>query len=621
MESSESEVQASMRGQRALAAIVVTDAVGFSARMSVDEESALNIIQRDLQLLADLCQRHQGQVLKSTGDGLLMSFVSAVQAVACALEMQKMLAELINTLPADNVLQHRIGIHLGDVLFQQSDVFGNGVNIAARLEAEAEPGGICISQIVYDVVKARLDLNATFLGPLNLKNIKEAVSAYQLYPLPKPNDLPISSASKEKTQNTAYNRQKLLEDVIQVFEEHPKNLRIKKLIFSACQNTWENNPNVLAEFQIKDLIKTLLHFYPTLEDLQASLKRIVAMLNRKTEYAAIVQTILDQLKKLYTNQPDSTKIFASYSDAFGLNTPHHIYQHIADNLDSHSKKSRIKKLLYCICYRSWENNPEVLAQFESQDLIQQLHQLAPNPKHLNYHLNRIIKRLNRKTEYRQVAQIIVEEFQILYSDDHTSTQIFSNPGMEWEAVHTQANPSVETVYSQNPDHTSFSFSDEFTSYGTQAISAPPPPLISDISSQASEKAVKDRSDLFELRLEIMKYTNPLRAKILLFSGLYSPFTFSRQDWLALKSKTLEDLLREFFEYCQTVSDLESKLTIISHCLENSDENEQVLKALLQAMKPYYPPASTPLSSPRSIHVGSPKSHANTRQELTEFSTT
>ena len=88
MESSEGGVPASIRGQFALAAIVITDAVGFSARMSADEASALNIIQRDLQLMANLCEKFQGQVLKTTGDGLLMSFVSAVQAVACALETQ-----------------------------------------------------------------------------------------------------------------------------------------------------------------------------------------------------------------------------------------------------------------------------------------------------------------------------------------------------------------------------------------------------------------------------------------------------------------------------------------------------------------------------------------------------
>ena len=623
MESSEGGVPALIQGQRALAAIVISDAVGFSARMSADEESALNIIQRDLQLMADLCKKFQGQVLKSTGDGLLMSFISAVQAVACALEMQKTLAGRAANLPEEDVLNHRIGIHLGDVLFHQSDVFGNGVNIAARLAAEAESGGICISQTVYDVVKARLTLNATFVGPLKLKNIKEAVSAYQLHPVFKPNPYLSSLTTAEKTPISG-DRQNLLDSVIQALEHHPKSLRIKKLIFSACQNTWENDPTLLAQFKLEDLIQKLLQRHPTLEHLQASLKRIVATLNRKTEYASVIQTILNQVRGLYANQPDSTQIFASYSDVFGVNTPNHVYRYIGHNLDHHPNRFRIKKLLYCICYRTWENNPQILNQFESQDLIRQLHQLAPNPKHLSYHLNRIIKRLNRQTEYTQVAQAIFDQFRILYSSENESTQIFSDPSINLADRQSLPNQSGNKSQTPIPENTDFSFSDGITSSGTQAISAPPPTLMADISSQASDQAVKDRSDLFELRLEIMKYTNPLQAKILLFSGLYSPFSFSQQDWSALKAKTLEDLLREFFKYCQTVADLESKLTIISHCLDNPDENDQVARAILQAMKPYYPPDSaeiSQISQPLTLTVvAAAQPDAKTCPERTEFST-
>ncbi|MEO1352412.1 MAG: protein kinase [Cyanobacteria bacterium J06635_15] len=174
------------QGHRTLAAIVVTDAVGFSARMSIDEESTLRLIQRDLKLMETSCSRLEGRVLKSTGDGLLMYFASAVQAVRCALEIQRQLAQINQPLPSDKALLHRIGIHLGDVFFSQSDVMGNGVNIAARLQTEAQPGAICISQIVHDVVKSQLNLDAAFLGPLHLKNIQEAVPAYQIQPVQVP---------------------------------------------------------------------------------------------------------------------------------------------------------------------------------------------------------------------------------------------------------------------------------------------------------------------------------------------------------------------------------------------------------------------------------------------------
>lgn len=171
------------QGQRTLAAIVLTDAVGFSARMSVAEELTLSVIRRDQKLMEQLCKQYEGQVIKSTGDGLLMYFVSAVQAVSCGLAIQRQLSKTSHELDPSRTLLHRIGIHLGDVFFSQSDVMGNGVNIAARLQTEARPGGICISQVVYDVVKFRLALNVTYAGPLQLKNIQEPLPAYHLHPL------------------------------------------------------------------------------------------------------------------------------------------------------------------------------------------------------------------------------------------------------------------------------------------------------------------------------------------------------------------------------------------------------------------------------------------------------
>ncbi|MBE7382511.1 MAG: protein kinase [Leptolyngbya sp. SIO1E4] len=170
------------RGQQTLAAIVLTDAVGFSARMSVDEETTLSLIHRDLKLTEALCRQFEGRVIKSTGDGLLMYFASAVQAVKCSLEIQQQLAQEHQDRKIENPLQHRIGVHLGDVFFKDSDVMGNGVNIAARLQTEAHAGGICISQIVYDVVKSRLNLNVAYAGRLQLKNIQDPQPAYHLYP-------------------------------------------------------------------------------------------------------------------------------------------------------------------------------------------------------------------------------------------------------------------------------------------------------------------------------------------------------------------------------------------------------------------------------------------------------
>jgi class 3 adenylate cyclase len=167
-------------GQRTLAAIVFTDVVSFSARMQADEETTLRLLKRDFDTMREICTSHEGSVLKTTGDGLLLHFASAVQAVACALAIQRTFAERAKVQAADQTLSHRVGIHLGDVFVDKEDVMGDGVNIAARLQAEAEPGGICISQTVYHVVRNKLALQVTRLGPRELKNISQAIPIYKL---------------------------------------------------------------------------------------------------------------------------------------------------------------------------------------------------------------------------------------------------------------------------------------------------------------------------------------------------------------------------------------------------------------------------------------------------------
>jgi len=167
-------------GQRSLAAIVFTDVVGFSALMQENEELTLRLLREDFDTMRHICTEHDGSVLKTIGDGLLLHFTSAVQAVACALAIQRSFAERTRISAGGKTLSHRVGIHLGDVFVNKEDVMGDGVNIAARLQAEAEPGGICISQTVYHVVRNKLALQVTRLGPRELKNISQAIPIYKL---------------------------------------------------------------------------------------------------------------------------------------------------------------------------------------------------------------------------------------------------------------------------------------------------------------------------------------------------------------------------------------------------------------------------------------------------------
>ncbi len=167
-------------GKRALATIVFTDVVNFSERMNKDEDGTLKLLSKDLAWMTDLTEKRQGRVIKSTGDGLMIYFDSAVEAVAWSLDIQNIKSRQLSENQPGEHLQHRIGIHIGDVFFKDSDLMGDGVNIASRLEGIAQPGGICISQIVYDTVKNKLPLNAKFLGLQKLKNLDEKIPVHHI---------------------------------------------------------------------------------------------------------------------------------------------------------------------------------------------------------------------------------------------------------------------------------------------------------------------------------------------------------------------------------------------------------------------------------------------------------
>ncbi|MEO0538222.1 MAG: adenylate/guanylate cyclase domain-containing protein [Cyanobacteria bacterium P01_A01_bin.123] len=578
-------VQPSTRSQRILAAIMLTDAVGFSARMSVDEETTLHLIQRDLDLFGSLCNEFEGQVLKSTGDGLLMYFVSAVQAVACGLEMQRRLREFSHVAAEGLYLDHRIGIHLGDVLFNQVDVLGNGVNIAARLQNHADPGGLCISQTIYDVVKARLNLNTTYLGPVQLKNIQEPVPSYKVH-LSESEDKTLSSRAELASASASLGSTAPLATVnpcmavVQTLSHHPEQQRIKKLIFGTCHETWENDSEVLARFELADLVDTLLQRYSTLEQCEAELNRVVASLNRKSQYAAIAPVIVQNLAILYAELEVEPDELVSQDSDDG-NSIEYLYQQVATQLEGASNCHRIKKLMYCICYSAWENNPDALAQLDSQDLVQRLHQLAPTPRDLKYRLSQAIKRLNRQGVYTRVANTILYYCRTLYVNGHEAHRLAAPIPKAGELLASMTR--IGTVASPQMHETTQVYSAPLRHVSTQEEGGG--------SLRATSTPVKDRTNLFDLRLEIMRYTNPLRAKLLLYSCLHGPFGFAPPDWSYLRSQTIDDLVRGVFDYCETFDDLESKLEIIAHCLGENDENTQVAGALSQAMKPYYPAVS------------------------------
>ena len=170
-----------MSQTRRLAAILAADVAGYSRLMGADEEGTLERLKALRHELIDpKIAQHHGRIVKTTGDGILVEFGSVVDAVRCAVDVQQSMAERDSGIAADNRIELRIGINLGDVIVEGDDLYGDGVNIAARIEALADPGGVFVSSTVYDHVRDRVPFLFEDLGEQQVKNIARPVRVYRV---------------------------------------------------------------------------------------------------------------------------------------------------------------------------------------------------------------------------------------------------------------------------------------------------------------------------------------------------------------------------------------------------------------------------------------------------------
>src|SRR5713226_4938464 len=167
------------RVERRLAAILAADVSGYSRLMGVDEEGTLAALKACRRELIDpKIADHRGRIVKTTGDGALVEFASAVDAMRCAMEIQRTMAERNAAIPEDRRIEFRIGINVGDIIIDEGDIYGDGVNIASRVETLAGPGAICLSDNAYQQMKGKLTLDVNDMGERQLKNIAQPVRVY-----------------------------------------------------------------------------------------------------------------------------------------------------------------------------------------------------------------------------------------------------------------------------------------------------------------------------------------------------------------------------------------------------------------------------------------------------------
>ncbi|MBD2277822.1 MULTISPECIES: hypothetical protein [Nostocales] len=240
------------------------------------------------------------------------------------------------------------------------------------------------------------------------------------------------------------------------------------------------------------------------------------------------------------------------------------FDEIVKFLEQHENSKRIKKLIFFACKNEWENDQDTLDRFKLEELIQELSSLNPTINHLTANLSIAVKSLSKPKQYSIIASIIIKELQKLYPTSDEQTGIILN----------QANEEDTGIILNQSDQNFPIFNhSEKTSLNPSTVS--------------SSISTKSQYDQFDLRQNLMRYTSPLRAKIILFSALDKKFTFNEEDWLKLKSEELDSLLQKLFDSCPTIGELESKInnTVIS--LGNLDKNNQASGVIIRVMRTLY----------------------------------
>jgi len=197
--------------QRKITAIMSADVVGYSKLMGDDEAATVKTLENYKNVMSALIEQHRGRVIDSPGDNMLSEFASVVDAVQCAVAIQKELKSRNSELPENRVMQFRIGINLGDVIHEEDRIYGDGVNIAARLESLADPGGICVSKTAFDHIETKLPLGYEFLGAQEVKNITRPVEAYRVLMEPR---VTVAQVKKQKDLIPLWKRKAIISGII-----------------------------------------------------------------------------------------------------------------------------------------------------------------------------------------------------------------------------------------------------------------------------------------------------------------------------------------------------------------------------------------------------------------------
>jgi len=407
----------------------------------------------------------------------------------------------------------------------------------------------------------------------------------------------------------------LVEGITSALEQDRNATRIKKLLVCACRHQWLNDRAALARLSWSELLLELYHSHASLDQLSEGLFDIVKQLNRKAEYAQVASALLNYCEPLYGDRPETTQFLAADADSTQLvsRPAADAYDRAAATLDAHAEASRLRKLVYCATYGEWHNDRDLLAAMNLADLLAALVSRYPSADYLQVALNDIVQNLNRRQQYAALAAAIVEAIAPLYESSNeredtgllsaerpTNTRVTSALAAEvtqaiapapTEVTVNQADQPTEVLPPPHPADQATEVlasraasSDDTTNYtpantATDFNAAPQLPAAVAASSRAY--------DAFSVRLEVMKYANPLRAKILAFSTLHHKFEVTGNEWSSMRTRPFDELLAQLYSTYNQVNELETQLYETAKYLDAVEDDRQAAEAIVKALTPFY----------------------------------
>lgn len=362
--------------------------------------------------------------------------------------------------------------------------------------------------------------------------------------------------------------------------------RAKKLVFYVSQRYWETDFNVINGYAWEQLLRSLYENNPTLEDLKALLYQAVNTLNRKAVYVQIAKYILKRMSSLYDT--NSGQALESNNNSDVNQFDHELVDTIAENIQCHDESPRMRKLIFAVCKQYWENDIKVVEMYNLQELLLELIQLYPDTKKLKKALGNVVSTINRQNFYSFIADTIVDELDYLYQYENNS-----EPEDEGDETVLISAKKITPKPSSTPAPAKQKKPIDKSTYVSEPLStepSPPDDVGVNIVPEAQIVPWLQVDNLFDLKMKIMQYTNPLRAKIMLFYAIYQIKPIE-QHWSIVRTCTLDDLLvRMFQHYGQNIDEIEADLNEIANSrIEGLDpeDNLQAVSAIVESIRQFY----------------------------------